>query len=192
MGKAGKIFEYNGSIYDSQEEIWFAQWLDELKDNGFITSWSRDTETIVVAPPLVSTYKQGKTLKKQTVLRKFHYTPDFIINWDEKAAGLFYNTLNTSKITQPFISQNNVSIVETKPEFDRNNMTRLFREIQKLLWITQSKFINLVILPELFSLTFTPRAFLKTKTGLKRKITKWNPLTLQEYLQQNTNDRRKN
>lgn len=182
MGKAGKIILHKGEGYDSYEEVWFSMWLEELKDAGYIKHWERNNSEIQITPSVYSSFKQGSKVKTQTILQSFSYTPDFILKWDRSAKGLLFNQINSDKITQPFIADKNlVSYVEIKPAFDKNNMTRLFRQVQKFLYHTKSLYVNLIIPQKLFEKTFTPGEFLKTKTGKDRKI-KWELKDLNNFL----------
>ena len=66
MGKAGKKYEYKKKLYDSQEEIWFAYWLEELKEKGFVKTWERNENSFTVTPPVYSSYKEKNKTKTQT------------------------------------------------------------------------------------------------------------------------------
>jgi WD40 repeat protein len=189
MGKAGKILVHNGREYDSNEEIYFTLWMDELVKAGYIKKWIRNEDSFQITPPAISRFFVKKKEKTQTILQDLEYTPDFIIHWDTSAIGLFCNFLNKEKITQPFICQMEsdviISIVEIKPSFDRNNMTRLFRHTQKVFYHFFQKYVNLIIIDKLFDKTFTPTDFLITKTGKTRTISKWKIKTLDEYKRNN-------
>ncbi len=191
MGKRGITYKFEGVDYDSPEETYLAMWLNELKDKGYIKKWSRDTDSYLLTPPVYNTYTEGKKSKTQSILQDSKYTPDFIVYWEWKARRLFFNILNQDeKIKEPFIANNYVaklpfSVVEVKPSFDRNNMTRLFRHIQKNLYHYNKIFVTQINIEDLFEKTFTPALYLFTKTGKQRKITKWKVLSLEEFLKKN-------
>lgn len=183
MGKAGIKYIYKEVEYDSPEEIGFAQWLEELEQKGFITQWKRNTNSFEITPPVVSSYRVKNKYKTQSILQNYTYSHDFDIQWNKKSLGIFVNKLNVEKITQPFICDDNLfSYVEIKPSFDRNNMTRLFRHTQKILYNFFSLYINLIEITKLFNSTFTPNSQLFTKRGKKRKISKWQIKSLDEYI----------
>lgn len=189
MGKAGKKFKYKNIEYDSPEETYFTMWLEGLQDAGFVKKWERTEKSMELTKAvyndfiIVSGLKKTPKEKKQTLLQALTYCPDFIITWNKKAKYLFYNELyKKEKIECFFIADNNVSIVEIKPSFDKNNMTRLFRQIQKFIFSTQKKYINLIFIEKLFSETYTPYPFLFTKTGKKKVISKWTVRSLEEFL----------
>lgn len=193
MGKRGNIFVYKDNEYDSPEETYFAMWLEELQEKEYIKKWKRNTEAYELAPELknifgVKFYKNRRTKgRSQTIWQNFAYTPDFVIVWDAKAKGVLFDQLNENvKIERPFIGQEKdgeiISIVEIKPSFDKHNMTRLFRQIQKMLYSTQNKYVNLIEVQDLFAKTYTPMPFLFTKTGKKKKITKWIVKNINKFL----------
>jgi hypothetical protein len=181
MGTRGKKYEYEGVEYDSPEETYMAMWLNSLQTAGYVHGWKKADLSIEITPKKSNVYTDGKKKKSQSLLQHLEYTPDFLIEWNENAKGLFYNKLG-EKITLPFISGHTLSWVEVKPAFDRSNMTRLFRQRQKILYHFQNIYVNLIIVEKLFDSTFTPLELLKTKTGKDRKISKWNVRSLEDYI----------
>lgn len=179
--------------FDSQEEEWFSWYADELQAAGFVYRWERDVPAIPLTAGLTHYYTNEKgKLKSQCLFRKSEYTPDFKLYWRIAAEEVFFQLLeNKRKIITPFIGQRlwlhdteddaMLSVVEVKPSFDQNNMTRLFKNNQKFVWDKHGLFLNLVTPQELFEGTFTPRRFLLTKTGKPRKLS-FKPKTLQQYL----------
>lgn len=189
-----KIKKFDNTIFDSTEEYYFNSYLTELFDAGFIDDYKAHPFSINLTEGLVNRYEEQKSLKtkikslfkSQIILRPSVYTPDFNIIWNSKAEGLFYTLLNNhQKIDTPFIAsmENNklCSIVETKPKFDRNNMTRLFVNNQKFIWDKYNKYINLIHITDLFEKTFTPREYLITPTG-KQRVLKYIPQTLNQFI----------
>lgn len=166
--------------FDSDEEVFMAMWLEELKEKGYIACWKKIIEPI----PLTKRYKieytkstQLKTkIKKEkkefTLLRPSEYTPDFEIHWTRTGFEKFlYNLiahkLSTDRreyeqlITDPhkalfFSKEYNETLVEIKPAFDMQNMERGFVHKQKYLWDKLQIFVNLVEPVELFRKTFLP------------------------------------
>lgn len=183
MGKGGKKFEYKGIEYDSPEETYLAMWLEELTDSAYVRHWERNTDSFLLTPVFTNVYKEKlkKSLKtrSQTILQGWSYTPDFKIEWSKYSKGLFYNELG-EKIKLPFIADKDISFVEVKPVFDRNNMTRLFRHAQKVMYKEHGIYVNLITPQKLFAETFTPTPYLKTKTGRDKKIN-FEIRTLEQY-----------
>lgn len=188
---------YNGIAVDSQEEVMIIMFFEELIEAGYVKSIER-AETFSLSERVQNKYTEvvqmktkAKVVEKNQILLEEHvYTPEFKINWTEKALyvlvtnGGEYNT----KITQPFMGEFHgeddgiTSHIEVKPNFDQNNMTRLFKINQKWMYQEHSVFVNLVHPHKLFEQTFTPKAWLKTPTG-KDRVIHWPVRTLEEYIE---------
>ena len=174
--------------FDSNEERYFSWYLDELKKAGFVSAWNlidkddsyplTDGLSVEYIEPMK---KVADKIKTQSILKPSVYTPDFRIVWTQRAYGIFTTELNDpcrrNKITTPFISQDEVSIVETKGTFDQNNMTRLANNNIKFVFERHNVFINMIKIPGIFNKSFTPeRYFLTDKTLTPRKLnykTQW-------------------
>lgn len=189
--------------YESDEERYFAAWLDELVAAGFVDSYLVHPFSYEITEKLINKYNQVVKLKtktrieqkEQVLLTGSVYTPDFMILWNDSAYKIFYDLLGCgTKIDAPFIAHLDsspeggeqedfvYSIVETKGSFDYQNMTRVFINNQKIVWDKYERYVNLCKVPDIFEQTFTPSSYLKTPTGLKRKITKFKPLSLKQFL----------
>ena len=78
---------------DSKEEVYFSWWLDELQMAGFIRRWYYQAFSFSLSDRVQ--YKVKKPLKTKVrvddklLLHPHTYTPDFFIDWDESARGLF-------------------------------------------------------------------------------------------------------
>ena len=179
--------------YDSQEELYFSWYLDELKEVGYIENYEAQPESYVLSEPAFYEYDKRLKTKTKTVVKKLireHiYTADFRIAWAEKARGLFFNKLidrvDLSKI--PFVSNYYfTSTIEIKPTFDQNNMTRLFTINQKWMYQKQGVYVQKIVPVKLFSETFTPKRYLLTNKSLKPRKLKYTPETLEQFICQKT------
>jgi hypothetical protein len=184
------------SELDSNEELYFAWWLSELCDNGYVLDVIPQPQPFSLQEGLCHTYvKEMKTKNKileEVIIKPSVYTTDFLVKWSEKALNTFVTTLDTDdKIMKGHShtlliakqTENGIhTYIEVKPSFDQNNMTRLSRTNIKWVWDKHKEYINLVIPEKHFKKTFTPERFLlTTKSKTKRKL-KYIPLTLKEYL----------
>lgn len=172
-------------IPDSDEERFFIDWLEELILFGFVKHYYRpksyllsSNSTYELHIPAKSKRGTDKTVERK-LLAEHLYTPDFKITWTEKAYGIFHEPITEKQKNKdcPFFSHYNhfdnsyYSIVEVKPVFDRNNMTRLFVINQKWVYERYKIFVNLVKIPTFFKTTFVPQKYLFTdKKGQPRKI----------------------
>jgi hypothetical protein len=178
--------------FDSKEELYFSWFLDQLKASRYINNWERNETSYNLFGGLVHSYvKPMKRVEDkiltQTILQPSSYTPDFIIYWEPKAIGIFVSKMHSTKgkITTPFLCTEDelISVVETKADFDRNNMTRLANNNIKFVYEKYRVYIDMVKLPSLFNKTFTPDRFLMTdKTFQPRKLKYKNVRTLREFI----------
>lgn len=180
--------------FDSQEELHFSWYLNELRNQGYIDSWDK-FENVNESYPLTEgmVHKYIKPMKRvedkhleQVILAPSSYTPDFKIWWNTKAHGIFVTDINIvsnkDKIITPFICQDNISIIETKGTFDNNNMTRLANNNIKFVYEKFGVYINMVKVPTIFKNTFTPGRYLLTdKTLKKRTSIKYEPRTISAF-----------
>lgn len=132
--KDKKTFEYMGILFDSQEEIWFAQWCEELRLAGYLMSWHRETKSWEITPKVSYTYIKETQLKTKlkreekefVLLNGLTYTPDFSLTWSLKGWNRFGSTLTNPKKDAVFFAEDSLveTWIEIKPSFDQNNMTR--------------------------------------------------------------------
>lgn len=177
---------------DSKCELEFCYWMEELRKDGYIQQWIR-SPSYQMTDGLVHRYVEERKLKtkvvkkekEQVLLEPSSYTPDFGIQWNKKAQGIFYQYMSVrEKITAPFVCDPTmVSVVEIKGSatFDPNNMMRLFKVNQKFMWKTNGVFVNLTITDTLFKNTFTPQDA-HIIVSRKNKQPKWKRVSLKDYL----------
>lgn len=183
----------------SKEELYFSWYLEELQKAGYIDNWG-EAKTYQLGEKVIIRYEeQLKTKtkeKEQTILNGCEYTPDFQIHWNIKAEnifkhyplqfgdgiGTFTELIARKKIETPFIIMGLPCLVEIKPNFDQNNMTRLNTINRKWMYQKYGIFVNLVKVPDIFKDTFTPKKFLLTDSGKQNRIIHFNTRTLEEYV----------
>jgi len=157
--------DYKIEVYDSLEEVYFIWYLQELYDAHFINKVTYHNNSFKLSDGLwVHTSEKLKTKIKERrmqILKPHEYSHDFNIHWNPNAFGFLTNIFG-SAIHAPLIPfWNKISYIEVKADYDRNNMTRLFRINQKWVWEKYHRHIQLVKLPSLFKNTFTPERYLK-------------------------------
>ena len=172
---------YNKIHFDSDEEIFFAMWLQELDNAGYIAAWEKNTKPIPLTHGLKLKYKRETKLKtkikiddkEKILLNPSEYTPDFNIHWTKLGLEKFvFNLLYDNNLTVErrkrehfhtdpstalfFTNEYNETWIEIKSTFDFNNMSRLFINNQKFVWERHQIFVNLVEPVALFKKTFLP------------------------------------
>lgn len=188
---------------DSDEEMYFLWWLEELKAKGYVKDYTMQPEAFKLFEGIAYTWYKPKPTKKEPnrtefkenwLLEPAEYTTDARIVWEPKAQGIFYNPRVPLHSKCNLLIANNepkgnedvwrqISFVEVKPSFDQNNMTRLFVTKQKWVYGLYSIYVNLITPVKLFEKTFTPTRYLFTnKSGAKRTL-HHKVRTLEEYVE---------
>jgi len=187
--------------FDSNEEMYMDWWLQELKELGFIKEITHQPKAYQLSDQLNSEYfepykkKAGGKVASEEMLPGHIYTPDVKVIWHPRAIGLFTLGLKSdvrkkkSRSFQTIISQLDettgefYSIIEVKPSFDQNNMTRLAKINIKWVWDKHGDFVNIIIPEKHFDKSFTPKKYLFTnKSNKPRKIKYKNVITINEFL----------
>jgi hypothetical protein len=167
--------------FDSDEEMYFFWYLQELEKKGYIKDIKRP-DTILVIPEV----KIEIGGKKVTLLQDVCYTGDFEFKIVKEHP--LFDDLNkprikpTNRTTKVLYHQHKVVRVETKGNFDFRGKTQFFVIIQKALFNSSGKYFNLVKLPSFFEKTFTPKRYLFQNVDSKKKrLIKFKVRTLEEY-----------
>lgn len=186
--------------FDSDDERYFYWYLEELSEAGYVDIFRRCLLPFGLSP--VAKYDvltPGKNVMKKKrlgLLQRHSYMPDFEFTWTKKARGVFFYTIHEGKDlrTAPFIANNKTnipcSVVEIKPEYDRNNMIRLFRLNQKWVFWAHGIYVQEITVcgkkKGLFQDTFTPKKFQNRLTPKTRQPVKMNyqPINLINYIRE--------
>jgi hypothetical protein len=192
---------YKNIIFDSREEVWFAMWLEELKQAEFIQEWYKINTPMQILDPVKFLYtrttqlktKEKKEVKNFTLLNDLTYTPDFIIKWTDNGWNKFVSLIegNINPKSWFFGSYEyefrRVTYAEIKPTFDQHGKTARFSVIQKVIWSIKNIFVDLIIPEDLFEGTFMPQEAIpdfkykkNPRTGQWK--TKYIPKSLNEFL----------
>ena len=190
-------------VVDSYEESMFSYWCYKLFQEGYIRNYEKgetyNLSTVLKYP----FYKKLKTKHKLTeghLMNAHEYTPDFKILWSDKAKYVFFDPRNSPNNSYDFSAcmmaeydnGDFISIVEVKPVFDQNNMTRLATINIKWVRMIYGIYINLCIpmpkmksgLPAstLFKQTFFPAEALLTAKGQKAREIKFKYRLFDDYI----------
>ena len=198
--------------FDSQEELYFSWWAEELQAAGYISKIYRDVEPYKLGEAFQYDWvleEQLKTKLKVTnkstkVLQPHIYTPDFEIVWAPKANGVFYENideLGNPKEMPYFIAQDDNSLIEIKPAFDMQNMTRLATVNIKWVYDKFGDYVQKVVVKPnvgkkgltpanaLFVKTFTPKRYLMTDSAKQMRKIKFPVVTLEEFLNKSNGEK---
>ncbi len=176
----------------SDDELFYLCWLLELCHAGYVDNVWYESKTFDLNTPYEKLYEvQMKTkvkTAKEVLIKGTRYTPDFKVEWTEKAVGVFYLDYVTPKRVMSrskalfHLGENMVSHVEIKPDHDQNNMTSYARVKINWLFETQKVYVNMVKVPTLFRDTFVPLEFTLTEKKREKRKFKYAVKVLKEYL----------
>lgn len=166
--------------YNSNEELYFSWYLDDLVEAGFIINWSKEvpfTLSETIKYNAVKKQKKKEVTIEKTLLREHIYTLDFQINWSKSAVDLF-----KGRNGEPFWDNDTISYIEIKPIFERNNMIRLFGINQKWMHDKYGIYVQKIVPQKLFKESFTPSRFLLTDKGGQARKINWEIRTLEQFI----------
>ena len=110
--------------HEPSMEDWMEYWLEELKEAGYVLSYTKSITPFVLTNPVVIRetfikvlYKGTKRerseerTKDRTLLNGSTYSPDFIVSWARKADGIFItmSKVNFLKGEVPFLASTKYS-----------------------------------------------------------------------------------
>lgn len=180
--------------YKSKEELYASWWLDDLKEKGIIIKYWYESNTFILSDAVWYLYRKPLITKvkelKAELLEGHEYTPDFLVQWNKEYEGIFYRLLDKNDYTTkpPFFANTSTrddghySFFEVKPNFDQNNMTRLFRITQKWMYERWKLYVDLIIMPNLFKKTFVPNRYLKTDKATTMRKINFDIRSVDEYI----------
>lgn len=181
--------------FDSNEELVFSWYLNELKDRNIVDNWIYQPNSFILSYPFERTVK--KVLKtsekyvKKAFLRGHTYKADFAITWNKEFKDKIFFTLhgnnegkniyfvaNTSKIDENI----HYTLVDVKGTYNQQDAWRRFSIEQKWIFTMYGLYVQKVIPDELFKKTFTPARYCFTNKTMKPRKLKWRAVTVDEYI----------
>lgn len=163
MGRKRNMPVYNGVTFDSEEELFFVYWLEDMN-----IPYEYHPEPLVLSES-VYTYEEvqlktkTKTVRK-TLLRPCTYGADFRIKLTDLDMFTYRTTKWLSDITSDYI------YIDIKGRFGANSQDGAkFSIVQKWTYQRHGIFVNKVIPEYLFADTFCPDRCRYTKTGKPKK-----------------------
>lgn len=184
--------------FDSFEEEVYFDWLYELVKEGYVEDIESQVEFNVIDKAVIQLKDKKNKDKEYTLLNGISYTADFVVKWADKAKDIFTYTdgstlnsnWNTTKNQLHYVDSENKSVVDVKGKFagKNNNSAITFPLVRKILYDKHNIFINKIVpLSDngLFTNTFTPESYTKTKTGKNRKL-RWEYKSMKNYINDTT------
>lgn len=190
------MIQYQDYILDSNEELHFCYFLNELKEHGYIKEWYKNYDSMEIIPKQTGMIFSTKNIQKSFfITHSLSYTYDFKIVWNNKAEDIFYFR-NNSKISKKksdiifYIYTSNkdevVSFIDVKGTFGYGNSAITFPIIQKILLHFYKIYIQKIVPIDLFRKTFLPEILRYKKNG-ELRIEAKRTITLKEFINKNKN-----
>ena len=181
-------------ITKSQLETDFGFYCKELELAGMIEKYNPNPMTRVISEPVYyKSIARTKKEKTKTLLNRHEYTPDVVIKWKKEARNIFWRRWEDEKYPDvPFLANYNkekdfyYTIVEVKPGFDMENMTRLFSINQKWIMASMGLYVQKVVMcndeRSIFAKTFTPIKWMTTPIQGKPRTIKFEVRGIGQYI----------
>jgi len=188
---------------DSNDEIIFEWYLNELKSKGFIKNYYRCVSIELTSPiryPVNCIMKTKTKTVDMYVSGSVSYTPDYIIEWDSNAEGIFYLRYDVqSSITKSCLDKvshifpakmdtdgNIFSVIDVKPDMkwgnNKFNTSYTFGQKQAMMYLIHNIIVSVVKVDKLMKCTFTPCRFLLTDKGKQARKMKWDYVSIDNYV----------
>lgn len=167
---------YKGIEYKSNLEYFYALYLEELKEVGFVKEFSYETLTYDLSGQINVPYKKQLKTKikddEEFLMHKCTYTPDFQVEWTKKARNVFYLDRNTpidcGVKDIPFRLVNNSGSLKSSIEVKPMNESKLdsskeFPSMQKWVFQKHGDYVQKIKPFDnrgkkcLFEISFTPK-----------------------------------
>lgn len=191
--KTGKktTYKYDDVKYDSKEEIYFAWYLDELKEKGYVNSWHYHPKQFDLTMGFYyytteQKKRGGEKTTAYTLAQPQTYTPDFMIQWDRTGAVTFGKHLfdRSSHIYgalghelkhffwYQYTPYSYTTYIDVKPSFNKRDSDAAIFSLKRALMLQMHHIhVQKVIIDDCFAKTFTPERFLRCdKSDRKRTI----------------------
>ena len=179
-------FEELKLLCESEEELHFLEYLKELNEFQLIDDISRG-ESIELIPDVqvIIPYKAKNGIiknKTKKILSKKCYTPDYIIKWNSLSKYFHKIFIDLFPIIDN-AALCHKTYIDVKGSYNQyNSSNTIFSIVQKILYNKKGIYCYKIVPQELFEKTFTPVAYVKTKTGKDRKL-KWQVKSVKQYLE---------
>lgn len=181
-------------VFDSDEELHFSWYLDELKRHKAIIGYEYHPKPFSLSEKVTHKFlKTGKRISRETEAFLMHphkYQADFMIYWQAEWEGRLFMCLDgLLSLNYPFITNMGrlgipYSVIDVKGMFAgrKNNSAVTFPLDQKWVYQRYKIYVQKIIPKELFKETFTPENYLYTDVTRKKRKLNYTPISIGEYL----------
>ena len=192
-------------------EMYFEWWLDDLKEEEFITEYVREPQTFTLKPEVEVSYPKGKKIlkiEKQTILNPITYTPDYKVAFTQKGVNILFLVISEmGSIPEKYNRNLHFLFLENLRSLKDNvyilyfdvkapakavrfssglGSTREFPIKQRLMYDLKGIFVNKVVpvgsSTSLFEKTFYPKRYFQTDKERGLRKDMENKRTIKDFL----------
>lgn len=161
--------------FDSNDELYFQYWLEELSKTKLITNIESVIQSIQLSEEVKLEYLENKKKKTITLIKAKYYTPDFIFKCDDSLTVDVITENETKQLTPLFIASNGIVYVDIKGAYTKHyGSSMTFPDRQAMVYMNHNIYVNKIIVHDnienskcLFARTFVPK---KVQSLLEYKI----------------------
>ena len=165
----------------------------ELNSKNVVTSFIYEPERFCLSGSFTTSkevvVKNKQKTVKRNLLMSHSYSCDFKVVWNAEYKDQLFSDVNDIKLNTHFVAQKIneewISYLEVKPEWDFNNMTRLFILNQKWVYDKHGVYIQLFKPIEFFKSFFIPERYKYTDAKLENRKINFFYLTFDQWYEMN-------
>lgn len=172
--------------FKSKEELIFAEWLSEAKDNKLVEDWSYEEKTFELISSKsfleVVELKTKSKILKRSLHASSSYTPDFKVILTELGMTTFKDVFKKAILSS---KGSRIIYIDTKGEYDRRQGDgRFFSLVRKVLYDKHGIWVEKVVPKKIFPKTYAPKQVIWMKNRKSPTKTKLGGqcMTIDEYL----------
>ena len=192
-------------------EMYFEWWLDDLKEEGFITEYVREPQTFILKPEVEVSYPKSKRIlkiAKQAILNPITYTPDYKVAFTQKGVNILFLVISEmGSLSEKYNRNLHFLFVENLRSL-KDNMYVLYFDVkapakairfssglsssrefpikQRLMYDLKGIFVNKVVpvgsSTSLFEKTFYPKRYFQTDKERGLRKGMENKRTIKDFL----------
>jgi len=147
--------------FDSDEELYFYEWIMEAVGIGLIDEWSYHQYSYILTPK----YRLPMADAKYFTLQPHNYTPDFFIYFNEQSK---YRDMISNLVTYAWMGTH----IDVKGIFNRNGGDRLFSMNRKMMMKEHNIPVHKIVPEKFFKKTWVPESIVAGKRIARLK--KWD------------------
>lgn len=184
-----------GQVFRSKDELYISWYFEELKQLGYVDKWAYEPKSFLLGEGELSKrivkYEQKQTKVSQlitfpSIIRKHSYTPDFLVQFNEKAKNIFYSEYDNvmDKKINITLYKRLIAVLEVKFIAGKFQGSKAKTNISRK-WLLDKKdiFCQEIDYKSLFFKSFTPKRFITKDDGRMKFTQGFKMFTSESYIE---------